>query len=129
MTRPSRLMSALCAVSSKRDMVFVSLRVRIEKNWTRVPVVTAKRSDPGEYALAEAGEREILVMGLLDGEGINCWDLKLRQYVCSGVSGEGPGGSLISCNGSTWAAMNFYRCQKGQGIVFILQMFAIERFE
>ena len=34
------------------------------------------------------------VIGLPEGDGISCCDLKVRQYVCSGVKGEGPGGSL-----------------------------------
>lgn len=31
------------------------------------------------------------------------WDLKVFQYVCSGVRGEGPGASFIGCKGRTGA--------------------------
>ena len=69
--------------------------------------MTANRSEACDKVLVEAGGQEILVIGLLEGEGISCWDLKVRQYVCSGVSGEGPGGSLTGCSGSTGAAIVF----------------------
>ena len=44
-------------------------------------------------------------MGLFEGEGTSCWDLNVFQYVCSGVSGEGPGGSLTGCRDVTGAAI------------------------
>lgn len=43
------------------------------------------------------------VTGLFDGVGTSSWDLKVHQYVCSGVRGEGPGGSLTGGRGSTGA--------------------------
>lgn len=33
------------------------------------------------------------------------WDLKVFQYVCSGVRGEGPGASLTGWRGRTGADM------------------------
>ena len=37
---------------------------------------------------------EMWVIGLFAGEGTSNCDLKVRQYVCSGVRGEGPGGNF-----------------------------------
>lgn len=45
------------------------------------------------------------VIGLFEGEGTSCVDLKVRQYLCSGVSGDGPLGSFSGCNGATGAAI------------------------
>ena len=43
------------------------------------------------------------VIGLFEGEGTSSCDLNVRQYFCSGVNGEGPGGSLTGGGGSTGA--------------------------
>ena len=43
------------------------------------------------------------VIGLFEGDGNNNWDLNVRQYVCSGVLGEGPGASLTGPRGMTGA--------------------------
>lgn len=52
------------------------------------------------------------MIGLVEGEGTSCCDLKVRQYVCSGVKGEGPGGSLTGWRGSTGADIfTFAPCQ------------------
>ena len=45
------------------------------------------------------------VIGLFEGEGMSCVDPKVRQYLCSGVSGEGPLGSFKDCKGVTGAAI------------------------
>ena len=45
------------------------------------------------------------VIGLFEGEGTSCADLKVRQYLCSGVSGDGPLGSFNDCKGATGAAI------------------------
>ena len=45
------------------------------------------------------------VIGLLEGEEIWSCDLNVRQYVCSGVRLDGPGGSFTACKGSTGAAI------------------------
>lgn len=74
-------------------MVLINLRVRIEKIWTRVPVVTAKKSlVEGRRGFEGGGGKEMCVMG--DWEGVFCEDLKPFQYCCSGVRGEGPVGSF-----------------------------------
>ena len=43
--------------------------------------------------------------GYDDGEGMSCGELNVRQYCCSGVSGDGPAGSFNCGNGVTDAAM------------------------
>ena len=78
-TRPSRRISALCAVSPNRLTILISFRVRMEKKFTRVPLVTANRSEGFESALYGGSGLEIWVMGLFEVDGISCWDLKVRQ--------------------------------------------------
>lgn len=46
---------------------------------------------------------EMWLIGLFEGDGTSSCDLNVRQYVCSGVRGEGPGASLTGCRGSTGA--------------------------
>ena len=48
---------------------------------------------------------EMNVMGFECGDGRSCCDLKDRQYRCSGVSGEGPGGFLSCWRGLMGAAI------------------------
>ena len=122
--RPSGRMSPLCAASStpKRLMVLRSLRVLVEKIWTRLPLVTAKVSEgEGSAAVAVAccvcelvlvmeeelrsegrhddtydddeGE-EMCVIGLELGDGMSCREENERQYFCSGVLAPGPRGSF-----------------------------------
>ena len=77
----------------------------MEKIWTRVPVVTANWSEGRVTASETARGVEMWVIGLLEGEAIWSCDLNVRQYVCSGVRLDGPGGSLTACKGSTGAAI------------------------
>ena len=84
----------------------MSLQFRLEKIWTRLPLVTAKTS--GELDGKEvtgAGGKDMCVTGLECGEGSSCWDRKPRQKRWSGVTGEGPEGSFKGCNAVTGAAM------------------------
>lgn len=128
----------------------------MEKNWTRVPLETAKRSDACASAFEGDNGAEMWVIGLIDGEGARIckvvrsqyyqlwtslktkketkgnqlpqilshdsehslqwegmrdskartWELKVFQYVCSGVRGEGPGASLTGWRGKTGADMS-----------------------
>lgn len=89
-------------------MVLITLRVRIEKICTRMPVVTAKWSLlDGRRGLGGGGGNEICVIGKEPpGEGIRNWDRKDFQYCCSGVMGEGPLGSFVCCNFVTGAAIS-----------------------
>ncbi len=66
--------------------------------------MTAKKSLlEGSKALIGGGGNEIWV--IVDGEGIFCVDLKLFQYSCSGVVGEGPVGSFTCWSFVTGAAI------------------------
>ena len=47
------------------------------------------------------------VIGLFAGEGTSSCDLKVRQYVCSGVRGEGPDGNFTGWIARTGADIFF----------------------
>jgi len=77
----------------------------MEKSCTLTPVVTTKWSDGCARELVGGEGNETWVIALLEGEGISCCDLNVRQYVCSGVRGDGPGASLTGCNDITGTDM------------------------
>lgn len=62
-------------------------------------------------------------MGLFEGEGMSNWDLKVRQYVCSGVRGEGPGGSFKGCKEVTAAAILSGHGTVSEGEMFLIKVF------
>ena len=59
------------------------------------------------------------VMGLLEGEGIVSWDLKVRQYSCSEVMGDGRWENLTGCNDVTAAAM-FQLCSSWNDVLIVM---------
>lgn len=74
--------------------------------------MTAKWSEAWARAFGGGRGLETWVIGLFEGEGTSCCDLKVRQYVCSGVKGEGPGGALTGWRGRTGADIsNSALCQ------------------
>jgi len=80
--------------------------VRVENICNFPPVVIVKVSGTAAVrTLPAVGGNETWVMGLESGDGMSCCERKLRQYLCSGVTGDGPEGSLRGCRAVTGAAM------------------------
>lgn len=55
------------------------------------------------------------MIGYVVGDGTSNWFLKLRQYRCSAVTGDGPAASLCCCSGPTWVAIVFGEAFSGIG--------------